>query len=606
MEDTDPFARASKMARTPPRTKPPDKPSASEEEIAPAEEIIEIENEESPEKQRSTKSKGSKRKNISITPEKEQATKQTKKETSQPTGMEEKFVRIVDMAADIEDMAKVRYSNTKVEIKYASEEMRNSLEELFESWVSLSTAQKQHREVLLAELNKYKKENLELKQKIELLESMGEKIDEEKLGHLLENIRNIDDVEKLVKLKWPEKSHKQAKTTTKSILSQAATKALIVNERNPKDAEMIARLSAIYPSFGKTIRRASTGKVLKLRIKEDIIEDGDEEETPEEQQILVIKLGDSTLRETIDNTKTVFNQLLNEEPENILVYVTQDIDVTTTLKILECCVYKQKINVELCAKGRGLKKRTNEERDKLKTMIVKNAEGKTYADTLKTIKTVINPEENGVTVRRIGRTKDGNIVIKLKDETPGASDEMSKAINRETKSTAEIKKESKIQILIHDLDGITDAKEIEKAIRDSTGEMGEVSVSDPNPSKNGAWTSKVLLPRKAGEKLLGERTIKLGWTSCRITERIAIPICYNCLKLGHLGNACKEKRVEYKRCYKCSSKDHEAGNCDKEPRCNECNQEGHVVNSFECPIYRQMVKDRFAKSRNRNIGNPEN
>lgn len=256
----------------------------------------------------------------------------------------------------------------------------------------------------------------------------------------------------------------------------------------------------------------------------------------------------------------------------------------------------------MCAKGRGLKKRTNEERDNLKTMIVKNAEGKTYADTLKIIKTVINPEEKGVTVRKIGRTKDGNIVIKLKDETPGASDEMSKAINRDTKSIAEIKKEAKTQILIHELDGITEAKEIEEAIREVTGEPGKLSISDPNPSKNGAWTAKVLLPMKTAEKLIGERTIKIGWTSCRITERIAIPICYNCLKLGHLGNACNEKRVEFKRCYKCSSKDHEANNCDKEPKCNECNMIGHIVNSFDCPKYRQMIQERFAKSKARNAG----
>lgn len=250
-----------------------------------------------------------------------------------------------------------------------------------------------------------------------------------------------------------------------------------------------------------------------------------------------------------------------------------------------------------------MKKRTNEIRGDLKTMIVKNAEGKTYADTLKSIKTIVRPEESGATIRKVARTKDGNVVIKIREEAPGASAEITKLINRETTSQAEVKKENKIQILIHDLDGVTETNEIEKAISEETGESGEMTISEPNPSKNGSWTARVLLPRKTGDKLLNNRTLKIGWTSCRVTEKITIPICYNCLKLGHLGSLCTEKRVDHKRCYKCSSKDHEAGNCDNEPKCNECNKTGHIVNTFECPKYRQMVQDRIARTKTRIASN---
>lgn len=603
MDQQDPFARATKMARTPVKTDPPDRKTPGPEEEAPppgeVRETIETEEESEGEfeTQKTLRSRSSKRKNVSITPEKENAPKQTRLD-SNPRGLENKIIETVEIAAELEDMAN-RYGNTKVEIKRMSEKLKKELEEVLDVWVDQNRAQKQHRELLLAELSAHKKENTELKKKIETLEQLGRKIENtEKIESMLDKIENVEDVEELVKAQWPDRAHKLVKSTTKSILSQAKTKIIIVNENNQKDVEIINRISAIYPIFGKAIKRAEIGKVTKLKIKEDIIEEQENEEAPETQQILVIKIAKSTEKEIIVSAKNACNNLV-EEPGTILAYMTHDIDVSSTLKILECCVFKQKWKIELCAKGRGLKKRKMENRENLKTMIVKNAEGKTYADTLKTIKTVIKPEEKGVTVRKIARTRDGNVVIKLRDEAPGASAEISKVINQETKSKAEIKKEPKMQILVHDLDGITEEGEIEEAIRELTGETGELQISDPNPSKNGSWTAKVLAPRKTGEKLMEARTIKIGWTRCRITEKITIPICYNCLKLGHLGSVCTEERVNFKRCYKCTSREHEAGNCDGEPKCSECNKTGHTVNSFDCPRYRQLIQERFAKSKAR-------
>ena len=156
-----------------------------------------------------------------------------------------------------------------------------------------------------------------------------------------------------------------------------------------------------------------------------------------------------------------------------------------------------------------------------------------------------------------------------------------------------MKHEARTQIMIHDLDGVTDAKKIEK------GERGEITVSEPRPSKNGCWTARALLPKRCGDKLVQGRSIKIGWASCRVTEKVTIPICYNCLKLGHLGGYCKEQKVEGKRCYKCTSKNHEAANCDQEPKCMECNVDGHIVNSFECPKYRNLMHEKMTRNRNK-------
>lgn len=598
----DPFSRASKLARTPTKAEPPDprRTQPEEEEPPTTEETIVIEHEEPFQFPKGRK--GEKRKELSITPEKTSTAKRTEVEESPTNGTERKFAKVVDLARELEEMAQIRYSNTKTEIKVTSEKLKNRLEELFEAWVTSTQTQKKHRELLLAELNAHKKENKELKQQIEILETLGKKIDTKKLENLLENINSAQDVEYLVELQWPEKALKKAKTTTRSILTQANNRVLIVNENNTKDREIITRMSALYPTLGKTIKKTAIGKKIKLTIKEDIVEaDGEEPSDPlPAQQITLVKIAESSTKEIILATKYCLDDL-RDGTEPVSVYLTQDIEVSRALKILECCLHQRGINSELCAKGRGMKKRSIENREELKTLIVKNAVGKTYADTLKSIKTIIKPEESGATIKKVARTKDGNIVIKMRDEAPGATAQITEAINKGAPGSAEVKKDPKMQVLIHDLDGITETDEIEEAIRTETGEQGEILINEPMPSKNGCWTAKALVPKRCGLTLLQGRNIKIGWTNSRITEKISIPICYNCLKLGHLGNTCPEPRFPHKRCYKCASKEHEAGDCKAEPRCNECSQPGHTVNSFECPKYRQLIQERMSKNRNRTI-----
>ena len=179
----------------------------------------------------------------------------------------------------------------------------------------------------------------------------------------------------------------------------------------------------------------------------------------------------------------------------------------------------------MCAKGRGLKKRTTGREKGFNTLIIKKAEGKTYADTVKSIRGVLKPEEKGIIVRKISETKDRNVVLRVREQIPGASSEVQRIITNETGNKTEKKKEAKILIMIHDLDGATNDDEIEQAIRDDSGEKGDIKIHAQNQSKNGGWTVKILLPKTSGESLLRNRTIKIGWIACRITGKISLPIC---------------------------------------------------------------------------------
>ena len=609
------------MIRSPPPGKePPDKEKKSEEggkekkSIENKKTEKELEQKETGEKEtgenqtgewQTQQSRSTKRK-MSSPPQITQFTKQSKKGADY---INEKFLALVNLSVDIDYMARTKYNNTKTEIKVSGEQMKLQTTNLYKLWTEEIADRQNETEKLKDEIRTLEAVNGELNKLVEQLEREKTErfISPEKLEQKLNSIQSIEDAESLVGIPWGPNTYKHTKTTTKNILNTANIKVIMVSENNTKDKETITRLSAIYPAFGKAINRAPTDKTLKLHIKEDIIE-GDEnneentntDNTPKTQQIILTKLSGTTKKELIKAAKTLLNDIDDTE-QSVLIHMTHEADIDTSLKIVECCLRGKELKAEVCAKGRGIKKRNNDRirRENLNTLIVKNQQGKTYAETLKSIKAAVVPEEKGATIKKIGKTKDGNIVIKIRDDTPGASEEVAKAINKGASGSAEVKQTAKIQILIHDIDEATEKEEIEKAIRDEAGADIELTVHDPTPNKNGNFTAKVLMPKNYGQHMIEKGTLKIGWFNSRVTEKITIPICYNCLKLGHLGTYCREPRVEKKRCYKCASDKHEASSCDQEPHCMECNEKGHIVNSFNCPAYKKLIQERITRNRNR-------
>ena len=99
--------------------------------------------------------------------------------------------------------------------------------------------------------------NEKLTEKIKDLESNKETLTIGKLEDLINNYESIEEVVKLVKAKWPEKSMKKTKTTTKSIITQAPTRILVVSETNSKDQDILTRMSAVHPKLGKVVKKAA-------------------------------------------------------------------------------------------------------------------------------------------------------------------------------------------------------------------------------------------------------------------------------------------------------------------------------------------------------------
>ena len=98
--------------------------------------------------------------------------------------------------------------------------------------------------------------------------------------------------------------------------------------------------------------------------------------------------------------------------------------------------------------------------------------------------------------------------------------------------------------------------------------------------------------------------VSLGFTSCRIFDRVNVKRCFNCQKFGHYMKECPTPDATV--CGKCASNDHITRDCSSfDTECINCVREGltdfaHYTNSIECPV---LVRQQNILKRRLNMQN---
>ncbi|KYB29499.1 hypothetical protein TcasGA2_TC032967 [Tribolium castaneum] len=231
-----------------------------------------------------------------------------------------------------------------------------------------------------------------------------------------------------------------------------------------------------------------------------------------------------------------------------------------------------------------------------KTITVSKAETdeQTYASMLKRLKGEINVEEIGVTVKGVYETSDGRIKINLTEKGKGNCEKFRTAIEEKLGNKAEAKiTMARKELIITGIDKETTEEEVRLAIQQhytektACPEDTQVRSFHSNERTN-KQTATVLVPETEALHLLQKRKVIIGWTMCRIVEKLRPERCHRCLKYGHRAKECKEKAGENNtekggRCLKCGRWGHHAKACQNEPHCYECEQQGHRADSMACP-----------------------
>lgn len=220
--------------------------------------------------------------------------------------------------------------------------------------------------------------------------------------------------------------------------------------------------------------------------------------------------------------------------------------------------------------------------------IILKAEGKTYADLVKSVRSNLYKEEIGPNVKSIRKTQAGSLMITVNDGAGELLKERIKEKINDMEVIHRLPKRGVRTIRVADLDPAVTADEIVEAIKESTGLTDkDIHVTRIIQSARDTQMAFVDMDAAVADKLMTIKRIRVGWTMSRISEKVSFSKCYRCWDYSHLENECKgpDRR---KCCLKCGQEGHRAGQCSNPPRCPICQANGHRYDSMNCEAYRQQ------------------
>lgn len=224
-------------------------------------------------------------------------------------------------------------------------------------------------------------------------------------------------------------------------------------------------------------------------------------------------------------------------------------------------------------------------------------EGTSYATVLGEIRRNIKPEELGIEINRIRKTKAGNLRLEVTERRQGAVYDLEKLTENTLKEKAEktqVVERRKQAIVISDIDMVTTKEEVVEAVMSACdgATMGDVVVHTLKEKPDRGTQVAVVDVESRYAKLLVKNRIKIGWIKCPVRELIDPIRCYKCSGYGHTARLCEKERVDWSgKCRNCWQEGHLLRECPNQARCLHCNCAGHRTGTMACEVYRKAVKD---------------
>uniref|UniRef100_T1HVK9 CCHC-type domain-containing protein n=1 Tax=Rhodnius prolixus TaxID=13249 RepID=T1HVK9_RHOPR len=242
-------------------------------------------------------------------------------------------------------------------------------------------------------------------------------------------------------------------------------------------------------------------------------------------------------------------------------------------------------------------KKTTQKRPLSDALLIKPAEGKSYAEVLGEIRGKVKPEDTETEVKCIRQTRTGDILVELgrntKDKTA-----FEMAIVKALQEKATVSQlEPKDSVEIRDLDSLSSEEEVVDAIKAQLGEdVGDVKVHLTKPNNRGLKVAVVQLNVRGASELAKGGFIKIGWVRCRVRRRAVVKRCFKCLGFGHIAGVCKGPDRS-SLCYKCGGMGHVAKECNGKESCMLCTERNltqeacqHPPGSGRCVVFREALE----------------
>lgn len=398
----------------------------------------------------------------------------------------------------------------------------------------------------------------------------------------LDRVEEMDETEMktLFKTDWPIGAYKATKVKQGKITKEtvgAPAVVMITAEETQKlileGDNWIDRMTGLAGLLNKVSVRKN--KPLKCSRQSTVrLLEEEEHDEPAVSEVYVILV--DTL-ETKACLEAVGSVCRNIEAKNLNVATVGNVDTKLVRKLYEAQLRgTEKVATMIVTGGKAL----------TEMIVVKTTTGKTFAELVKGVKDAVGPGECGG-IKNLRKTKDGDVML-LADKN------MTERLMKDIEGMDGVKTciGGRKQIEIMDLDPTVLKEEISEAVKRvaSREEMQEVAIDGLRGNASGFQIAVLTVPKRLGERLLRDGNIRIGWTSCRVKERVNIDRCLNCLRVGHQTARCPDPRNDEKRCLRCTKVGHIAKDCNVEAYCGSCKVQGHRNDSFSCPIYRDLVQ----------------
>lgn len=412
-----------------------------------------------------------------------------------------------------------------------------------------------------------------------------------------QRITGVLDVE------WPEDMYKQThvRLLDSASFTLEGDYAVFVDPREPDLVGTLGELTIRYPEI-KALIQKSDGQVDYL-INTVVTRVRNGEKTEKTTALYVLPL--ESIKEGLDDAEDLYKKIkmlketmqVHPTPKlNFLLNERQNQDYVR--KITEYIFYNTALESTIMTTKTIPKVQKKQElKAQVGKIVVKRGDS-TYAELLKTVKSQIDITKVGVQVKALRKTAAGDLLLEVKGGVQKAGilkEAIKEKVDREVKLT-----NNDVIVHILDIDATTTQKEIEEAIRREVGHGGAptVKIKSMRPTWTGNQVATVLVSKPVANVMIQAKTIKIGWISCRVRERVSVPRCYNCLDFGHKATEC-EGPNRSDTCMNCGQSGHRAKDCKNGHYCMSCKTDDHRSDTTKCPKFRMLLnayqRRRFTK-----------
>ncbi|KAK9717101.1 hypothetical protein QE152_g24370 [Popillia japonica] len=158
-----------------------------------------------------------------------------------------------------------------------------------------------------------------------------------------------------------------------------------------------------------------------------------------------------------------------------------------------------------------------EENKKMIWAIIK-AQGRSYAELLKTVKTNVDLDKIGVKINKLRKTQHGDLLL----EVPGKENatKLTNAVKIANSEAEAVIKSSKVVIHITNIDADITGKDLVGNLKNQKEGLQDedIKILSLRPMLSGSQAATLLVGKEMGDNLDKIGKLKIGWTSCVVKK----------------------------------------------------------------------------------------